>query len=112
MAQDLQVLDETAAPCGVVALAASAGGLTALSTVLAALPADFPAAVVVVQHLDPRRRSYLSDILRRRTTLRVKEAADGDSLRPGTVYTSFVPPPTCCSARRPTVSRTGLWPSS
>jgi two-component system, chemotaxis family, protein-glutamate methylesterase/glutaminase len=86
VAQDLQVLDETAAPCGVVALAASAGGLTALSTVLAALPADFPAAVVVVQHLDPRRRSYLSDILRRRTTLRVKEAADGDSLRPGTVY--------------------------
>jgi two-component system chemotaxis response regulator CheB len=39
---------------GVVALAASAGGLTALSLVLSNLPADFPAAVVLVQHLSGR----------------------------------------------------------
>ncbi len=38
----------------VIALAASAGGLSALSRLLASLPDDFPAALVVVQHLDPR----------------------------------------------------------
>jgi two-component system, chemotaxis family, protein-glutamate methylesterase/glutaminase len=70
----------------IVAFAASAGGLTALSRVLAALPADFPATLVVVQHLDPRHRSLMADILSRRTPLRVKQAEEGDPLRPATVY--------------------------
>ena len=70
----------------VVALAASAGGLNALTHVLAALPADFPAAVVVVQHLDPRHRSLMADILSRRTTLPVVQAAEGDELRAGCAY--------------------------
>jgi two-component system chemotaxis response regulator CheB len=38
----------------IVALAASAGGLKALTDVLSELPRNFPAAIVVVQHLDPR----------------------------------------------------------
>jgi two-component system chemotaxis response regulator CheB len=70
----------------VVAIAASAGGLSALGEVLSALPADFPAAIVIVQHLDPRHRSLMAEILSRRTTLRVKQAEDGDALLPGTVY--------------------------
>src|SRR5690349_2044445 len=70
----------------IVALAASAGGLNALSRVLAALPADFPAAVVVVQHLDPRHRSLMADILSRRTALQVKQAEQGDRLLAGTAY--------------------------
>ena len=70
----------------VVALAASAGGLTALSRVLTDLPADFPAALLVVQHLDPRHRSLMADILGRRTALRVKQAEEGDRFLPGTVY--------------------------
>jgi two-component system chemotaxis response regulator CheB len=70
----------------VVALAASAGGLTALSQVLAGLPDDFPATIVVVQHLDPRHRSLMADILSRRTTLRVKQAEEGDRLASATVY--------------------------
>src|SRR5215470_7403084 len=72
----------------IVALAASAGGLRSLSHVLEALPAEFPAALVVVQHLDPRHRSLMVDILRRRIALKVKEAEEGDILRPGTVYTA------------------------
>ena len=77
----------TAPPAAmVVALAASAGGLKALSRVLASLPADFAAAVVVVQHLMPGRLSLLADILARRTPLRVKQAEEGDSLCAGTVY--------------------------
>jgi two-component system chemotaxis response regulator CheB len=70
----------------VAALAASAGGLTALSRVLSALPSDFPAAVVVVQHLDPRHRSLMADILSRRTPLRVKQAEEGDILTPAMVH--------------------------
>jgi two-component system chemotaxis response regulator CheB len=70
----------------VVAVAASAGGLQALSGVLSLLPAEFPAALVVVQHLDPRHRSLMADILSRRTTLKVKQAEEGDELSPGTVH--------------------------
>ncbi len=70
----------------VVALAASAGGLTAISRILSALPADFPAAIVIVQHLDPRHRSLMASILSRRTSLQVKQAEEGDSLSPATVY--------------------------
>ena len=74
----------------IVAFAASAGGLKALTEVLGGLPAGFGASVVVVQHLDPRHRSLMADILSRRTPLRVKQAAEGDRLEAGTV---FIAPP-------------------
>jgi two-component system chemotaxis response regulator CheB len=70
----------------IVALAASAGGLTALIEVLSHLPADFKAAIVIVQHLDPRHPSLMAEILGRRTPLTVKQAKEGDKLTPGTVY--------------------------
>jgi two-component system chemotaxis response regulator CheB len=70
----------------IVALAASAGGLRALSEVLGGLPAGFPAAVVVVQHLDRRHRSLMAHILSRRTALHVKQAEEGDHVSSGNVY--------------------------
>jgi two-component system, chemotaxis family, protein-glutamate methylesterase/glutaminase len=70
----------------IVAIAASAGGLNAITEVLAGLPAQFPAAIVIVQHLDPKHRSFMVDILSRRTSLIVKQAATGDVLQAGTVY--------------------------
>ena len=70
----------------IVAFAASAGGLRALSRVLAGLPGDFPATLVVVQHLDPRHPSLMADILSRRTPLRVKQAEEGEQVSPATVY--------------------------
>ncbi|MBD3884864.1 chemotaxis protein CheB [Phormidium tenue FACHB-886] len=70
----------------VVALAASMGGLKAIHIVLATLPADFPAAILVVQHLSPHFPSHLPAILSQRTALQVKPAATGDILRPSTVY--------------------------
>jgi two-component system chemotaxis response regulator CheB len=69
-----------------VAMAASAGGITALSRVLSTLPEDFPASVLIVQHIDPRHRSLMAEILARRTALQVTQAADGEALRPGHVY--------------------------
>ncbi|MDB9520894.1 chemotaxis protein CheB [Dolichospermum circinale CS-1225] len=70
----------------IVAVAASAGGLTALIEVLTDLPADFKAAIVIVQHLDPRHPSLMAEILSRRTVLKVISAKEGDTLTPGTVY--------------------------
>jgi two-component system chemotaxis response regulator CheB len=70
----------------VVAFASSAGGLQALSHVLAAIPVDFPAAIVIVQHLDPRHRSLMADILSKRTQLAVRQAQEGDALELGAVY--------------------------
>ncbi|MBI2876698.1 MAG: chemotaxis protein CheB [Candidatus Tectomicrobia bacterium] len=70
----------------VVALAASAGGLRAIKEVIAALPLDFPATIVVVQHLDPRHRSLMAEILSRHTPLQVTQAVEGDRLCPGNVY--------------------------
>jgi two-component system chemotaxis response regulator CheB len=74
----------------VVALVASAGGLDALTRVLAPLPADLPAAVLVALHQDPKRASYLVDILRRAVKLPIDIASDGDMLRPGRAL--VVPP--------------------
>jgi two-component system chemotaxis response regulator CheB len=70
----------------VIAVATSAGGLKALSQLLTLLPSDFPCAIVIVQHLDPRHRSLMADILSRRTALPVKQAAEGEKLEPGTVH--------------------------
>lgn len=70
----------------VIALLASAGGLSALGGIVASLPEQFPCPIVVVQHLEPRHRSLMADILARRTKLRVKQAEEGDQLQPGTVY--------------------------
>lgn len=69
----------------VVALIASAGGLAALTRVLAPLPADLPAAVLIVLHQDPRRESELATILARSTALSVELADDGTVMRPGQV---------------------------
>jgi len=54
--------------------------------VIGALPRRFPAAVLVVQHLDPRHKSLLAELLARRTPLTVKEAVDRERIETGTVY--------------------------
>jgi len=70
----------------VIGIAASAGGLAALSVVLSSIPADFPAAILVVQHLDPDHRSHLAEIMGRRTSINAKQASDGERIEAGTVY--------------------------
>ena len=70
----------------VVALASSAGGLKAISTILSGLPEDFPVSIVVVQHLDPKHTSQMEEILARHTSLRVNEARSGERLERSKVY--------------------------
>jgi two-component system chemotaxis response regulator CheB len=68
-----------------IAIASSAGGLQALSVVLGDMPGTLPAAVLVVQHLDPRHRSLMADLLSRRTDLVARQAKEGERIEPGTV---------------------------
>jgi len=74
----------------VIAMAASVGGLKALSVILGGLPANFPAAIAIVMHLAPEHKSILAEILNSRTQLAVKQAHTGDILRCGSV---FIAPP-------------------
>jgi two-component system chemotaxis response regulator CheB len=74
----------------VIAMAASVGGLDALSVILSALPPDFPAAIAIVMHLSPDHKSILAEILDRRTHLKVKQARTGDVLCSSRV---FIAPP-------------------
>lgn len=69
-----------------VVIAASAGGVEALTAVCSALPAEFPVPLVVVQHRSLRLPHMLAEILGRRTALRVKTAEAGETPRAGTVY--------------------------
>jgi two-component system, chemotaxis family, protein-glutamate methylesterase/glutaminase len=74
----------------VVVLAASAGGLKALGTVLAALPESFPAPVLVLQHRSEGLPELPSGLLARRSALPVRTASPGP-LGPGV---SVLPPGT------------------
>lgn len=69
-----------------VVIGSSAGGPSALTTILAALPPDFSASVVIVQHVDKQFAEGLTTWFATHTKLQVRVAAEGDRLQPGIVY--------------------------
>ena len=68
-----------------VVLGCSAGGPMALSRILSSLPADYPAGIIVVQHVDPQFCSSLADWLNRQTAMEVRLARRSNHPQPGTV---------------------------
>jgi two-component system chemotaxis response regulator CheB len=70
----------------VVALATSTGGPAALHRLLSDLPADFPAPLLVVQHITPGFVAGLADWLNKASGLRVRVAEDGEALAARTAY--------------------------
>lgn len=68
-----------------IVVGASAGGVEALVTLLGKLPADLPAAVLVVLHLPPTGGNALAGILDRAGPLRVRTARNGEALAAGEV---------------------------
>jgi two-component system chemotaxis response regulator CheB len=68
-----------------VVVGASLGGPRALATLLRGLPATFPAPIAVVQHIADGFTEGLASWLSSESRLDVREAADGDLLRPGRV---------------------------
>ncbi|MYL27196.1 MULTISPECIES: chemotaxis protein CheB [Halomonadaceae] len=82
----------TPAQTRIVAIGASAGGLTALERFLSHTPADSGMAYIVVQHLDPTRKALLSELLQRACSLSVHEARQGMAIERNSVY--VIPPNT------------------
>ncbi|VAX00139.1 Chemotaxis response regulator protein-glutamate methylesterase CheB [hydrothermal vent metagenome] len=70
----------------ILLIGASTGGPSALATILAALPIDFPIPIVIVQHVDVQFVSGLCDWLNKQTQLTVKLAEQGSHLFSGNVY--------------------------
>src|SRR5947199_2708332 len=69
-----------------VVVGSSAGGVEALSVLVSTLALDFPAPIVIAQHLDPNRQSTLDLILQHRTKLPVELVTQISRLRSGSIY--------------------------
>ena len=80
------VVKQEAIDSQLVVIGSSAGGIEALSRVVASLPSDFGAPIVIAQHLDPRRPSHLGEILSRHAALPVKVVEDSAALEDGVIF--------------------------
>lgn len=69
-----------------VVVGSSAGGIEALSKLVASLPVPFGVPLVIAQHLDPKRLSHLAEILTRHTSLSVVSVERQELLKAGTIY--------------------------
>ena len=69
-----------------VVVGASAGGIEALLVLVASLPPDFPAPIVLAQHLDPNRPSALQAILQHQSALPVIAVEAHTPLQAGAIY--------------------------
>jgi len=73
-------------PIKIVAIGASTGGPSALSTIMQGLPADFPVPIVIVQHMPPLFTRFLAERLTARSNMPVEEARAGDVLHSGRAW--------------------------
>jgi two-component system, chemotaxis family, protein-glutamate methylesterase/glutaminase len=69
-----------------IAIGISTGGPTALAELVPSLPAALPVPIAIVQHMPPMFTKILAERLALKSSIRVVEAAEGERLRPGTVY--------------------------
>jgi two-component system chemotaxis response regulator CheB len=74
-----------AAPAECVVIAASTGGPTALQAVVGGLPAGFPAAVLLLQHIPRGFTKSLAERLDARSAVPVREGQDGEAVGPGSI---------------------------
>lgn len=70
----------------IVAIGVSTGGPRALQKVLTQIPADFPAPILIVQHMPPRFTKSLADRLDKLSAIDIKEAEHGELFQEGTAY--------------------------
>jgi two-component system chemotaxis response regulator CheB len=70
----------------IVAIGTSTGGPRALHRLLSELPGDLPAPILIVQHMPPKFTHSLAQRLNSLSSLKVKEAEDGETVRPGVAY--------------------------
>lgn len=70
----------------VVVVGASTGGPPALEAILTQLPGDFPAAVIIAQHMPAAFTAPLAARIGRRAAVPIEEVSGSVQIRPGTVY--------------------------
>lgn len=70
----------------ILAIGISTGGPNALSELIPALPKKMGVPIVIVQHMPPVFTASLAGMLNRKSALSVKEATEGETLLPDTVY--------------------------
>jgi two-component system chemotaxis response regulator CheB len=70
----------------IVAIGISTGGPNALSQMLPQLPGDLGVPVVIVQHMPPIFTQSLATSLNKRCALTVKEAEEGEDIKPNVIY--------------------------
>lgn len=73
-------------PVEILAVGTSTGGPNALAVMFKGFPRDFPAPVVVVQHMPPTFTALLADRLAANTPIQFQEGAEGMELAPGHGY--------------------------
>ncbi|HVN23175.1 MAG TPA: chemotaxis protein CheB [Syntrophorhabdales bacterium] len=74
-------------PFPVVGIGASAGGMEALEAFLSVLPKKFGVAIIFLQHLSPKHKNLMPELLRRRKTdLQIDEIEDGMEIAAGRLY--------------------------
>lgn len=71
---------------GIVSIGTSTGGPKALQEIIPKLPKDFPTPVVIAQHMPPNFTKPFAERLDQLSQLSVKEAEEGEPLKPGIVY--------------------------
>ena len=69
-----------------VVIASSTGGPKALQSVVPYFPANFPYPIVIIQHMPAGFTNSLAQRLDEMSAIHVKEASDGEELKPGNVY--------------------------
>jgi two-component system chemotaxis response regulator CheB len=84
-ANELQPHEQGSLPCEIVLIGSSTGGPDALRRILPALPADFPAPILIVQHMPPKYTASLASRLNDLCALDVVEAADGTQIESGRI---------------------------
>jgi two-component system, chemotaxis family, protein-glutamate methylesterase/glutaminase len=73
-------------PRNIIVVGASAGGFEAIKTLVAGLPPDFPASVLIVWHISPDIRGILPKVLNRYETLNAAHAEDHEPIAEGRIY--------------------------
>lgn len=88
----------------IVAIGCSTGGPQALFEVLPAFPSDFPAGIVIVQHMPKTFTKPFADRMNTACGLEVKEAAEGDEVKPGRIL--IAPGGVQCRVKRKSITST------
>ena len=88
--QGSKTAEQSSSGLWIVGIGASAGGLEAFEQFLTNMPPDTNMAFVIVQHLDPNRKSMLVELLQRYTRMKVSQVQNKTKVKANEIY--IIPP--------------------